>query len=76
MKKGELTNLIEQLTYDEAPRDYIGASSIGSDCLRQIWYQFKGIKSENISNKLARTWNIGKKIEGLVLDYLESAGLK
>ena len=26
-------------------RDYIGASSIGSECLRQIWYEFKGVKT-------------------------------
>lgn len=57
-------------------RDYIGASSIGSDCLRQIWYEFKGTKAEGVPAKTTRTWAIGKHLEGLVLDWLEMAGVK
>lgn len=59
----------------ETPRNYIGASLIGSECLRQIWYDFKGAPSEPIDAKLQRTFDVGKKLEDLVLDWLEDAGL-
>lgn len=60
---------------DDNNRDYIGASSIGSDCLRQIWYQFKGVKAEKVPTKMRRTWEIGKRLEGLVVDWLDEAGI-
>jgi len=60
---------------DDEPRDYIGASSIGSDCLRQIWYQFKGTKAEKVPTKFRRTWAIGKKLESLVVEWLVNAGV-
>jgi hypothetical protein len=78
MKKNKLTKLIEkhQEKMIDEPRDYIGASSIGSECLRQIWYQFKGVKAENIPTKTKRTWAIGKKLEGLIYSWLKDAGAK
>lgn len=78
MTRNKLTKLIE--SYQERDtheqRDYIGASSIGCDCLRQIWYQFKGIKAEAVPTKFVRTWAIGKKLEHLVVEWLISAGIK
>ncbi len=76
--KNKLTKLIEKhqdRATDEA-RNYIGASSIGSDCFRQIWYQFKGFESSGVSSKIRRTWSIGKHLEGLILDWLEDAGIE
>lgn len=64
-----------QARVTDEPRYYIGASSIGSDCLRQIWYQYKGVKAEEVPTKFRRTWAIGKKLEGLVVDWLKDAGL-
>ncbi len=77
MTKNTLTNLIEksqELIKDE-PRDYIGASSIGSDCLRQIWYAFKGFEAEEVPTKMRRTWAIGRHLEGLILDWIEDCGI-
>jgi len=75
--KDRLTKLIDkyQARDDDAPRDYIGASSIGSDCLRQIWYQFKGMKAEKVPTKFKRTWAIGKTLENLVVEWLVNAGV-
>lgn len=72
-----LSKLIEKAQEqdnDEA-RDYIGASSIGSDCLRQIWYQFKGVKAQKVPSRFRRTWAIGKHLEGLVVQWLRDAGV-
>lgn len=73
-----LTKKIEkhQSKDDEEVRNYIGASIIGSDCLRQIWYEFKGTKAEQVPTRTRRTWAIGKKLEGLIYSWLKDAGLK
>lgn len=78
MTRNKLTKLIEayQARDEQEPRDYIGASSIGSDCLRQIWYQFKGKKAEDVPTKFVRAWAIGKKLEHLVVEWLILAGVK
>lgn len=78
MSNNKLTKLIEkhqERAMDDA-RDYIGASSIGSDCLRQIWYQFKGVKAEAVPTRFRRTWAIGKRLESLVVEWLVAAGVK
>src|ERR1700749_26919 len=77
MQKNILTKKIEkyQENIQDAPRDYIGASSIGADCWRQIWCEFKGEKSNNITPQTRRTWDIGKNLEGLVIEWLSKSGL-
>ncbi len=59
----------------DAPRHYIGASSIGKQCSRAIWYSFIGAEQTNPSPSLRTTFEIGKRLEGLLLDYMEEAGL-
>jgi len=78
MPRDKLSKRIEkhQERNEDDARDYIGASSIGSDCLRQIWYQYKGVKAEAVPAKFRRTWAIGKKLEHLVVEWLTNAGVK
>lgn len=77
MKTGYLTNLLDkQIVSRETLRDYIGASSIGSACLRQIYYSYHKFESSSITPRLKRIFSTGHLLEGLVLDGLESAGLK
>jgi hypothetical protein len=73
----KLTKIIEsnQENVSETPRDYIGASSIGSECLRQIWYQFKGYSPDSVPSQVRRTWDIGKNLESLVIKWLNDAGV-
>jgi CRISPR/Cas system-associated exonuclease Cas4 (RecB family) len=63
----ELKKVIDYRT--DEPRKYIGASGIGHPCLRKIWYQYKGIKA-NVSSNLQITFDIGHRLETLILDYL------
>ncbi|HEV7423866.1 MAG TPA: YqaJ viral recombinase family protein [Candidatus Paceibacterota bacterium] len=44
--------------------------------MRQIWYELKNPGGEPASAKVHRTWDIGKQLEGLVLDWLENAGIE
>jgi hypothetical protein len=60
---------------DIKPRDYIGASIIGSDCLRQIWYQFNGAPVEDVPSKIRRTWDIGRTLESTILGWVKEAGI-
>lgn len=78
MSRNELSKKIEKIQSrdDKKTRDYIGASTIGSDCLRQIWYEFKGFQATEVPTKTRRTWTIGKVLEGTILDWLTEAGLE
>jgi hypothetical protein len=78
MTRDKLSSLIQnyQDTIGDEVRDYIGASSIGSDCLRQIWYQYKGVQPESVPAKIRRTWAIGKRLEGLIIEWLFDAEIQ
>ncbi len=77
MSRNELSKKIEKVQSrdDRKTRDYIGASTIGSDCLRQIWYEFKGVQATEVPTKTRRTWTIGRVLESTILDWLSEAGL-
>jgi hypothetical protein len=76
--KNTLSKKIEKVQSrdDRQTRDYIGASAIGAECLRQIWYEFKGVEAEAVPPKIRRTWAIGKHLEWLILNWLMSAGIE
>ncbi len=78
MAKKTLSQLIDAHfdLIEDAPRDYIGASSIGSECLRQIWFQFKGVKAEAVPSKFRKAWAIGKILEGMIIEWLIKAGIQ
>lgn len=78
MTTGTLSKVIEKhqsSVIESEKRDYIGASAIGSDCWRQIWYEYNGHEGSPVEPKLRRTWDIGKRLEGLVIEMLELAGI-
>lgn len=76
MTTGKLTKLIDNLKYkDDKPRDYIGASSIGSECLRQIWYELNCKESFPIPNRIRRIFDTGKLMEEYILSLLQMCGL-
>jgi CRISPR/Cas system-associated exonuclease Cas4 (RecB family) len=76
MTTGKLTKLIDNLKYeDDKPRDYIGASSIGSECLRQIWYELNCKESFPVSNRIRRIWQTGKILESFILDLIANCGI-
>jgi hypothetical protein len=76
VSKNVLSKKIEkvQSRNDKKVRDYIGASGIGAECLRQIWYEFKGFEAEEVPTKTRRTWAIGRHLEGLIIEWLIAAG--
>lgn len=75
MKSGQLTKKIESMPARiETRRNYIGASLIGDECLRKIWYEYNGYEREPHSPLLLRTFEIGKRLESFVLSLIKEAG--
>jgi len=60
---------------DEEPRHYIGASSIGRPCVRSIWYSYQGAEEEPINPRSQVTFQIGKELESMILEYLKKSGI-
>lgn len=77
MNNKKLTNIIESsnLKKEDSPRYYIGASSIGNECLRALWYGTTGCERSPRSAKQLRTLEIGKILESMIINCLIDAGL-
>jgi len=54
---------------DEKERDYIGASSIGDECSRKLWYKYKGHKEEFDADTLRR-FSDGHDTEAKIINWL------
>ena len=76
MSTGKLTSIIDgEIDLRVEPkRDYVGASGIGNPCERSIWYDYHVGNTAPIEPRRQRTLDIGKALEGLVLDALDAAG--
>lgn len=61
-----------QLAEQDPRRDYLGASSIGYPCSRKIWYGYR-MERTPPEPRLALIFDTGKRLEDMVLDYLEIA---
>lgn len=74
----DLTKIINetiQSSYETEPRRYIGASSIGHDCKRFIWYGLHGNHQSTPSHKTITSFNIGKRLESLPIEILKLANI-
>lgn len=60
-------------TQPSAKREYLGASIIGKECYRHIWYSYH-LLPISIEPETKITFDIGHKLESLIIDYLENAG--
>lgn len=58
---------------DDPLRTYIGASSIGHPCARRIWYDFHSSPKTPFTPNTRVTFDVGKILEGNVLDYIALA---
>lgn len=58
----------------ETPRDYLGASWIGSECERAVWYEHRGASEPDFSGRILRRFGQGHATEAGLLAELRSAG--
>lgn len=61
---------------DPAPfRGHLGASSIGRECERQLWYAFRGIEHVKHHGRMLRLFERGHNEEPSLVKYLQMAGV-
>lgn len=62
--------------YNEGPRSHLGASLIGHDCCRHLWYSFRWIKHTVHDGRQYRLFQRGHFEEPRFVSYLEGIGCK
>jgi hypothetical protein len=62
--------------YTEDHRTHLGASLIGKECSREIWYDFRWCSSQVWEGRMLRLFNRGKIEEDLIIKYLRGIGCK
>lgn len=60
--------------WGDEPRSHLGASLIGDDCQRKLWYQFRWITISHPEPRLKRLFNRGHLEEDRFIDYLRGIG--
>lgn len=68
-----ITELIHEAlaAQTDSPRNYISASSIGRQCSRALYYQIHDAPREQVSDRLALTFELGRSAEAMLLDAIE-----
>ena len=56
-------------------RQHLGASLIGTECQRKLWYGFRFCSSPNFSGRLLRLFQTGFKEEARIIDELRNIGV-
>ena len=56
------------------PRLYLGASVIGHECERKLWYQFRFMGHESFSGRMIRLFKRGHREEEYAINNLRAAG--
>ncbi len=56
-------------------RTYLGASSLGNQCERAIWYDYTQAPKEPFSDRTLMTFEIGKQLEAMLLESIYLAAI-
>lgn len=62
--------------YDDGHRNHLGASLIGDECKRKLWYSFRWVKHELHTGRQQRLFNRGHREEARFIEWLEGIGFK
>lgn len=65
-----------QLQYDDGPRTHLGASIIGHECERYIWFSFRWMYYHKHSGRMQRLFQRGHLEEDRVLQWLRGVGFR
>ena len=55
-------------------RDHLGASLIGTDCMRSLWYSFRWASNPNFDGRMLRLFDTGNNQESRLLNDLRNIG--
>lgn len=56
-------------------RDHLGASLIGSECERSLWYAFRWVTNPRFSQRMLRLFETGTREEERILNNLRKVGI-
>lgn len=62
--------------YNDGHRTHLGASLIGHECSRYLWYVFRWCFSEKFNGRMMRLFNRGHREEERFKEWLEGIGAK
>lgn len=65
-----------QKAYNDGFRSHLGASLIGRDCSRQLWYSFRWIDGKDVTGRMYRLWNRGHLEESRFIGWLRGIGFE
>lgn len=63
-------------SYDGGHRSHLGASLIGRECKRYLWYVFRWCLHEKTTGRQQRLFNRGHREEARFIEWLEGIGFK
>ena len=65
-----------ETAHNERPRGYLGASSIGHNCARKLWFDFRQVKFQKFTGQQLRLFDTGHLEEPRMISDLRRAGIK
>lgn len=74
--KTDIDAYCEETYNDPEPRKHLGASLIGHDCTRYLWYSFRWFRHKKHPAMTARLFNRGHREESRMQDFMRAAGFK
>src|SRR5882762_3368169 len=60
--------------YEQGHRNHLGASELGEECWRKLWYGFRWVKQERFDGRMMRLFNVGHSAEPRFISYLKGIG--
>lgn len=65
-----------QTYYEQGHRNHLGASEMGEECWRKLWYGFRWTKLDWHSGRMMRLFNVGHSAEPRFVEYLRGMGFE
>lgn len=65
-----------QKLYENGHRNHLGASELGEECWRKLWYSFRWVKKEHFDGRMLRLFNVGHSAEPRFISYLRGIGFE
>src|SRR5208283_4628088 len=65
-----------QQAYSSGFRKHLGASDIGHQCERYLWYKFRWMCEPKFSGRMLRLFNRGHLEEARFIEWLEGIGFR
>jgi hypothetical protein len=62
--------------YEQGHRKHLGASELGEECWRKLWYGFRWVKEDKHDGRILRLFNVGHQAEQRFISYLRGIGFE